>query len=45
VSETDGRAAVKLSDNPAKSTGTPEDIARYLRVFGAENRVAQPVTV
>jgi nicotinate phosphoribosyltransferase len=45
VSEADGRPAVKLSDNPAKSTGTPEDIARYLRVFGAENRVAQPVTV
>ncbi len=31
-----GRSAVKLSDNPAKATGTPEEIARYLRVFGQE---------
>jgi nicotinate phosphoribosyltransferase len=45
VGEANGRPAVKLSDNPAKSTGTPDEIARYLRVFGAENRVEQPVTV
>ena len=31
-----GRSAVKLSDNPAKATGSPAEIARYLRVFGAD---------
>ena len=34
VSEANGRPAVKLSDNPNKATGTPEEIARYLRIFG-----------
>jgi len=29
---------VKLSDNPKKATGTAEEIARYLRVFGGEGR-------
>lgn len=29
-----GRPAVKLSDNPAKATGDPDEIARYLRIFG-----------
>ena len=32
----DGRPAVKLSDNPLKSTGPPEEIARYRQVFGSE---------
>ncbi len=45
VSEANGRPAVKLSDNPNKATGPPEEIARYLRVFGAEGRSAQQVTV
>jgi len=45
VVSADGRPAVKLSDNPAKATGTPEDIARYLRVFGDEARAAVPVAV
>ncbi|MBB4617426.1 nicotinate phosphoribosyltransferase [Sphingomonas abaci] len=40
-----GRPAVKLSDNPAKATGDPAEIARYLRVFGDSGRVAQPVMV
>ncbi len=30
----EGRPAVKLSDNPRKSTGPAEEIARYRRVFG-----------
>ncbi|WP_102960101.1 nicotinate phosphoribosyltransferase [Mangrovicella endophytica] len=34
VVEVDGRPAVKLSDNPAKAIGRPEDIARYRRIFG-----------
>ena len=40
-----GRPAVKLSDNPAKATGDPTDIARYLRIFGEGGRVASPVAV
>ncbi len=31
-----GRAAVKLSDNPRKSTGPAAEIARYRQVFGSE---------
>jgi nicotinate phosphoribosyltransferase len=45
VSAANGRPAVKLSDNPAKATGTPEETARYLRVFGNEDRVRRLVTV
>jgi nicotinate phosphoribosyltransferase len=40
-----GRPAVKLSDNPAKATGDPAEIARYLRVFGGKERVEQLVKV
>ncbi len=39
------RPAVKLSDNPEKATGAPEEIARYLRVFGDAERQAVPVAV
>jgi nicotinate phosphoribosyltransferase len=45
VTEANGRPAVKLSDNPNKSVGSPREIDRYLRVFGAEGRVEQPVTI
>ena len=45
VVEADGRPAVKLSDNPSKATGDPEQIARYLRVFGGEGRSEVPVVV
>ncbi|VXC87162.1 nicotinate phosphoribosyltransferase [Sphingomonas sp. 8AM] len=45
VMSADGRPAVKLSDNPAKATGTPDEITRYLRVFGDEARAAMPVAV
>ncbi len=45
VVSADGRPAVKLSDNPAKATGDPADIARYLRIFGENGRVASPVAV
>lgn len=31
----EGRPAVKLSDNPHKSTGPADEIARYRRVFGS----------
>ncbi len=40
-----GRPAVKLSDNPAKATGDPAEIERYLRVFGSAGRAAQAVDV
>jgi nicotinate phosphoribosyltransferase len=45
VTEANGRPAVKLSDNPRKATGTPEEIARYLRVFGGEGRNEQEVVI
>jgi nicotinate phosphoribosyltransferase len=35
VKSVNGRAAVKISDNPAKATcSDPEELARYLRIFG-----------
>jgi nicotinate phosphoribosyltransferase len=45
VTAADGRAAVKLSDNPAKATGEPSEIARYLRIFGDRGRVERPTEV
>jgi nicotinate phosphoribosyltransferase len=45
VSEANGRPAVKLSDNPNKATGRPNEVARYLRLFGGEGREAQAVSV
>ncbi len=45
VSEANGRPAVKLSDNPAKATGTPAEIERYLRVFGDAGMVEHHVKV
>jgi nicotinate phosphoribosyltransferase len=45
VVSANGHPAVKLSDNPAKATGEPKEIERYLRVFGNEDRGVQPVFV
>ncbi|CAN5379677.1 nicotinate phosphoribosyltransferase [soil metagenome] len=45
VTRANGRPAVKLSDNPAKATGESAEIARYLRVFGAADRVEAAVSV
>jgi nicotinate phosphoribosyltransferase len=45
VTEANGRPAVKLSDNPAKATGDPAEIARYVRIFGEEGRANHPVIV
>lgn len=45
VSEANGRPAVKLSDNPRKATGDPEEVERYLRFFGSQDRVKQAVLV
>ncbi|HTR26663.1 MAG TPA: nicotinate phosphoribosyltransferase [Terriglobales bacterium] len=43
VTTADGRPAVKLSDNYAKAVGTPEEIARYRRVFGTAGVSNVPV--
>jgi len=45
VVEANGRPAVKLSDNPGKATGRPEEIERYLRVFGGDGRTLSAVSV
>ena len=45
VVEADGRPAVKLSDNPNKVMGPRDEIARYLRVFGAEGMSPSAVTI
>ncbi len=45
VTAANGHPAVKLSDNPAKATGDPAEIERYLQVFGAEGRVPSVVSV
>jgi len=45
VSEANGRPAVKLSDNPEKATGDAEEVKRYVKIFGDEDRVAHQVFV
>ncbi|UIJ44358.1 nicotinate phosphoribosyltransferase [Sphingomonas cannabina] len=45
VTRANGRPAVKLSDNPAKATGDPDEIRRYLRIFGEEGRTEVGVRV
>jgi nicotinate phosphoribosyltransferase len=45
VVEAEGRPAVKLSDNPNKELGTPDEIERYRRIFGVAGMTAQPVLV
>jgi len=45
VTSANGQPAVKLSDNPAKATGDPAEIARYLRVFGEAGRLEHRVSV
>ncbi len=45
VVEADGRPAVKLSDNPNKAIGPPDEIERYRRVFGTAGMKAEPVLV
>jgi nicotinate phosphoribosyltransferase len=45
VISVDGRPAVKLSDNPTKAMGPPDEVERYKRVFGVGAQTAQPVLV
>ena len=39
VTDANGHPAVKLSDNPQKATGDPNEVARYLKFFGNEERL------
>jgi nicotinate phosphoribosyltransferase len=43
--EANGRPTVKLSDNPNKAMGPEAEVARYKRVFGVGEQVAQEVVV
>jgi nicotinate phosphoribosyltransferase len=43
--EAEGRPCVKLSDNPWKATGPADEIARYRRVFDAEEAEAVAAAV
>ena len=45
VVEAEGWPAVKLSDNPNKQLGPPEEIERYRRVFGVVGMAKLPVEV
>ncbi|MBS0242729.1 MAG: nicotinate phosphoribosyltransferase [Proteobacteria bacterium] len=45
VISADGRPAVKLSDNPNKAVGPPDEIERYRRVFEVGEQTAQAVVV
>ena len=45
VAEAEGRPAVKLSDNPYKALGPPNEIERYRRMFGVAGMIKQPVEV
>jgi nicotinate phosphoribosyltransferase len=45
VVEADGRPAVKLSDNPNKVLGPPDEVERYRRIFGLAGMKAAPVIV
>jgi nicotinate phosphoribosyltransferase len=40
-----GRPTVKLSDNPAKAMGPPEQVERYKRVFGVGRQVVRELIV
>jgi nicotinate phosphoribosyltransferase len=45
VVEADGRPAVKLSDNPNKVLGSPDEVDRDRRIFGVAGMAKQPVVV
>ncbi len=45
VLSVNGKPAVKLSDNPLKAIGPPDEIARYRQVFGMGEQKQTPVHV
>lgn len=45
VESANGNGAVKLSNNIKKATGTPDDIAAGIRIFGTDGQISQDVFV
>ena len=45
VESANGNGAVKLSNNIQKATGHPDDVARYVKIFGSEGQISQDVSV
>jgi nicotinate phosphoribosyltransferase len=45
VFESNGKSAVKLSDNYTKATGNIMEVARYREIFGVEGIANAPVIV
>ena len=45
VVDVEGRAAVKISDNPEKATGPRHEVERYKRIFGVGAQKRQKVVV
>ena len=45
LSDVEGRPAVKLSDNPSKALGDPEETDRYRRIFGMAGIADTPVFI
>ncbi len=45
LSDVDGRPTVKLSDNPSKALGEPQEAERYRRIFGIAGVADAPVFI
>ena len=45
VISANGRPAVKISDNPTKAVGPPDEIARYKRIFEVGEQAREDVLV
>ncbi len=45
LTDVDGRPAVKLSDNPSKALGDPDQAERYRRIFGVAGVADAPVFI
>ena len=45
MTRANGRPAVKLSDNPTKAMGPPDEIARYKKTFEVGAQEARPALV
>ncbi len=45
VESANGNLAVKLSNNVKKATGNPDEIKRYIGIFGSEGQISQDVFV
>lgn len=45
VTHSNGKPAVKLSDNLQKATGEPAEIKRYVKFFGNKDRSSRPVDI